>query len=115
MGPYSSQEGDQYTLTTLSSPAFYNGDTYINRYTEKNTMFFFNNWLFGQPNGFEYNYLLQKMIPFPRFWANSKSYDLAELAPNEFADIINPPAGLGSGLLPSSFYNLDHEGYAYCA
>ena len=114
-GPYACQTGDTYSLTKVNSPAFYNGDIYINRYTEKNTMFFFNNWLYGEPNGFEYNYLLHKMIPFPRFWANSKSYDLAELAPNDFADVINPPAFTGAGLLPSSFYNLDHSDYAYCA
>lgn len=115
-GPYVCQTGEQITITKLSSPAFYNGDTYINRYTEKNTMFFFNNWLYNQPDGFEYNYLLQKMIPFPRFWVNSKEYDIVDLAPNSWADITqNQNPGLGTGLLPTGFYNLDQKNYDYCA
>jgi hypothetical protein len=114
VGPYTCQTGEQYNLTTLSSPAFYNGDTYINRYTEKNTMFFFNNWLYGQPDGFEYNYLLQKMVPFPRFWTNSKEYDIVEIAPNSLSDIINSGnPGLGTGFLPTDFYNLDNTNYDY--
>ena len=114
-GPYQCSTGELISITKLNSPAFYNGDTYINRYTEKNTMFFFNNWLYNQPDGFEFNYLINKMIPFPRFWVNSKEYDLVELAPNDFADIINNNTpGVGTGFLPTDFYNLDNENYNYC-
>ena len=85
------------------TPLFFGGDTYINRYTEKNSMFMFYDWLFGQPDGFEYNYYLRKMIPNPRFWVNSVEYDVGNLAP---ANFNNPTPGTGG--LPTAFYNLDY-------
>jgi hypothetical protein len=90
------------------TPLFFGGDTYINRYTEKNTMFMFYDWLFGQPDGFEYNYYLRKMIPNPRFWVNSAQYDISNLAPSNFS---NPTPGTGA--LPTRFYRLDFDNYDY--
>lgn len=55
----------------LVSPVLFGGDTYINRFTEKNTMFFFSNWLFGEPDRYEYNYTLYANIPYPRYWVNN--------------------------------------------
>ena len=92
----------------LNTPVFFGGDTYINRYTEKNTMFFFYDWLYEQPDGFEYNYLLRQMVPQPRFWANTQKYDASNLAPSNW---FNPVPGTGA--LPKSFYNLDNENYDY--
>ena len=89
----------------IRSQPFFNGDTYINRYTEKNTMLFFYDWLFGQPNGFEYNYFLKFMIPQARFWVNSKSYDYTDWAPDWLTPGNLTP---GTGSLPTSFYNLDY-------
>ena len=86
------------------TPVLFGGDVFINRYTEKNTMFFFYDWLYGQPDGFEYNYLLHQMIPQPRFWVNSRAYDVADLAP----DFGNQDLTPGSGRLPTDFYNLDY-------
>lgn len=91
-----------------TSPVFFGGDVYINRYTEKNTMFMFYDWLFGQPDGFEYNYAIHQMIPEPRFWMNSKDYDVSDLAPSNF----NSPTP-GTGMLPTAFYNLDYANYNY--
>jgi hypothetical protein len=49
--------GSQVIQLTLDrSPVLFGGDTFINRYTEKNSMFFFYDWLYGQPDGFEFNY-----------------------------------------------------------
>jgi hypothetical protein len=83
---------------------FFGGDTFVNRYTEKNTMFFFYDWLFGQPDGFEYNYLLKQMIPQPRFWLNSQDYDVSDLTP-DFSSSSSTP---GTGNMPTDFYNLDY-------
>jgi hypothetical protein len=95
------------TLETITqTPVLFGGDTYVNRYTEKNNMFFFYDWLYGQPDGYEYNYILRHMIAEPRFWANSEEYDVGDLTPSSIADLINPPAG--TGLLPTGFYNLDY-------
>jgi hypothetical protein len=106
-----------------STPVFFGGDTYINRYTEKNTMFFFYDWLYGQPDGFEYNYYLRNMIGAPRFWANSQKYDLNNLAElfnlDNITDIINVITGIsnnitgGVGPFPTNFYNLDQRNYNY--
>jgi hypothetical protein len=65
-------------------------------------MFFFYDWLYGQPDGFEYNYFLHQMIPSPRFAVNSIKYDPSDLAPSNFS---NPTPGTGA--LPRRFYQLD--------
>ena len=87
------------------TPILFNGDTYINRYTEKNTMCFYNNWLYGQPDGFEYNYYLYEMIPQTRFNVNSIKYDVSDMA-----ELLNfsAPTLPGSGGSPTRFYNLDY-------
>ena len=100
----------------VKTPVFFNGDTYVNRYTEKNNMFFFYDWLYGQPDGYEYNYALRQMIPFARFAANTEGYDTN--------DFFNPsyliPGALATlntdylnGYLPSRKYRLDSDGYNY--
>lgn len=63
----------------ISSPVMFGGDVYINRYTEKNTFFFFNDWLFDQPNGFQYNYMKYINIPYPRYWMDTTQYDYTKL------------------------------------
>ena len=55
----------------VKSDVMFGGDTYINRFTEKNTMFFFQNWLMGEPDEIEYDYTLYTNVPYPRFWINS--------------------------------------------
>ena len=92
------------------SPIIFGGDTYINRYTEKNNMMFFYNWLYNQPDGFEYNYYLYNMIPQTRFKVNSIKYDPSFLA--ELFD-FNAPATPGTGAFPRAFYQLDHDDYDY--
>ena len=61
-----------------STGVMFNGDTYINRFTEKNSFFFFNSWLMGEPDEFEYDYRNYINIAYPRFWINSErpSYKL---------------------------------------
>jgi len=99
------------------TPVMFGGDTYINRYTEKDSMCFFFDWLYDQPDGFEYNYFLRSMIPNPRFRLNSRLYDSQDLA-NAFDlstlisildnDPNNSPFAPGTGIMPSDFYNLDY-------
>jgi len=110
--PNVSQISFQYITET---PIFFGGDTYINRYTEKNSMFMFYDWLYGQPNGFEYNYALRQMIPQPRFWINSEKYDISYIWQNIIYQItnggaqnLNPGGGTpGTGAWPRDFYTLD--------
>jgi hypothetical protein len=97
------------------SPVMFGGDTYINRYTEKNNMMFYYDWLYDQPDGFEYNYYLRNMIPSPRFSVNSVRYDVQALTSIiDFTKWKNDPdADEGEGPLPSSFYRLDCDKYNY--
>ena len=58
-------------LTKFTSNVYFGGDVYINRFTEKNNMLFFNTWLMGEPNGTEQDYTLYFSMPYPRFWINN--------------------------------------------
>lgn len=61
-------------VVVQSTPNIFGGDTYISRYTEKNTFFYFYDWLYNVPDGVEINYTLKYMITYPRFWANFQSF-----------------------------------------
>lgn len=79
----------------------FNGDTYVGRYTEKNTMFFFYNWLYNQPDGAEYNYRLNKMLPHTAFWMDTEDFDWSDLVqslPTAFGELIS---GNFSNFIPS--------------
>lgn len=57
---------DKYISNTL-----WGGDVYINRFTEKNTMYFYDTWLMGEPDEFEIDYRNYMAIAYPRFWIDS--------------------------------------------
>jgi len=95
------------------TPVFFGGDTYINRYTEKNSTFMFYDWLYDQPDGFEFNYKLRQMIPDPRFWLNSIQYEASDLWNNGLQDMFNNISTPGTGATPRRFYQLDNENYNY--
>ncbi len=100
------KDSKNYTFKTITRTILiFGGDTYINRYTEKNNMMFFYDWLYAQPDGFEYNYYLHSMIPQARFKVNSISYDVGFLS-----EVINfgSPSVPGTGAFPGAFYNLDY-------
>lgn len=79
------------TASKFTSNVYFNGDVYINRFTEKNSMLFFNTWLYGEPNGAELDYTMYFSMPYPRFWVNNTN--------------------LSGGLfkLASQFRSLDHR------
>lgn len=74
--PISCVQAVDTTSTVLyTTPILFGGDTYINRYTEKNPFFFFNDWLVGQQNDYLYDYTQYENVPYPRYWINnSKVY-----------------------------------------
>jgi len=63
----------------FNSESFFTGDVYINRYTEKTIMPIFTDFLYGQPDGFTYDYLKYVNIPYPRYWMNTERYDFSKL------------------------------------
>jgi hypothetical protein len=110
---FCSADSNTYFIKKITmTPVFFGGDTFVNRYTEKNTMFFFYDWLYSQPDGFEFNYLLRQMIPEPRFWVNSTEYDFAEFS-DIFAGIFGGNLPPGTGWKPTNFYNMDCNNYDY--
>ena len=68
-------------------------------------MMFYFDWLYGQPDGFEYNYFLRNMIPATRFNVNSINYDVSFLSE---AITVTSPSIPGTGAMPDSFYNMDY-------
>jgi hypothetical protein len=58
---------------SVTSPILFGGDSYITRFTEKNTMFFFDNWLVGEPDETLIDYTLYSNIPYPKYWINTES------------------------------------------
>jgi hypothetical protein len=65
-----------------TSPVLFGGDTYINRYTEKNPFMFFNDWLVDAPEDFKYDYRDYINVPYPMFWINNDviNYTLIDFA-----------------------------------
>jgi hypothetical protein len=97
----------------------FGGDTYINRFTEKNTMLFFYNWLYNLPDGTPWNYALYNNIPTARFWMNSQPYSKDEnpLAGGVLSvittiqNLITAQPNFGTGPMPKDYYNLDNSSY----
>ena len=83
----------------IKSDVCFNGDTYIGRYTEKNTMFFFYDWLKGQPDGTGWDYRLRKMLPHPRFWMDTDPFDIAEFV-SSLADVFGDQGSAPAGFDP---------------
>jgi hypothetical protein len=104
--------GGQAVLTGITrTNIFFGGDVFINRYTEKNTMLFFYNWLYNQPDGFEYNYYLYSMIPKARFWANTLEYEAQNMAISNWNSISSITSVTGA--FPTAFYKLDNTNYNF--
>lgn len=92
-----------------TSSVQFNGDVYIARLTEKNTFFFFYEWLFDQLDGYEFNYLEHRMVSFPRYWLNTREYEIQDFTAGLFQLIatLNINSASLTGILPSGRYNMD--------
>jgi hypothetical protein len=67
-----------YNKSLTRTSVLFNGDTYVGRYTEKNTMFYFYNWLYNQPDDAEFNYRLNRMLPYSSFWMDTEEFDWSD-------------------------------------
>ncbi len=95
------------TFPVSTSEPLFGGDTYVTRYTEKNTMFFFYDWLYGQPDGYEFNYHLKKYIPYPAYWMDTQKWDVSDFV----GGLTGALTGGGwQNLLPSSLHAFDRQG-----
>jgi len=102
----------------FTSPVLFGGDIYINRFTEKNPFFFFNDWLINVPEDFTYDYRNYMNVPYPMFWINNDviNYTLLGLAhTNRRLDgPINLFTGFISGLQGNAFYVNTGYFYLFC-
>lgn len=87
----------------------YNGDMYICRFTEKNPMFFFYNWMYDVIDDYPFNYFVHQMLPQARFWMNSFRYDISDIDVTDVTSFFNTYNG--TGVLPSKYYTLDSENF----
>jgi hypothetical protein len=78
--------------TKLKSAPIFSGDVYIGRYTEKTIMPIFTDFLYGQPNGFAYDYHRRVNIPYPRYWVDSTKYDITRII-QKFTSVLNATLG----------------------
>jgi len=81
----------------------FGGDIYIGRYTEKTTFFYFYEWLFGQPDGYEFDYLKHRMLLFPTYWLNSYKFETSDFVNSVTSDLFDP----NTWITPSDYYVLD--------
>lgn len=96
-------------ISQTTSPVLFGGDIYIGRYSEKNTMFFFFDWLLDQPDGAEFNYHLSKMIPHPAFWMDTEAFDFNEFISSLGAAFANLPNFFTTLVTPSDKHCFDRN------
>lgn len=96
-------------IDQTTSPIIFGGDTYVGRFTEKNTMFFFFDWLFNQPDGAELNYHLLKMIPHSAFWMDTEPFDFNEFTNSLGAAFANLPNFFTTLVTPSDKHCFDRN------
>lgn len=111
------------SASQFKSSVIFGGDVYITKYTEKNTMFFFNDWLAGKDfaDGEEYDYRQHINVPYPRYYVNTQRYRF-----DDFVEGLSQSFGTWDGIqnlfsgmqkqddvqdqidtLPSDFHNLE--------
>lgn len=97
------------TVTTFNvsyeTDVLFGGDTYIGRYTEKNTFFYFYDWLYNQPDETPINYRNKYLGLYPRYWADFSRYDIDGLIPSMIAHLNDT----GQWETPANQANLEQE------
>ena len=95
--------------TRFESGIIFGGDTYITRYTEKNTMFYFYEWLNGQPDDYEFNYDNYLNVPRPLYWVDTREYDASTFLSGILKKIGKKEATSDYGILPNDYHYLDRK------
>jgi hypothetical protein len=108
--PLTVKNGDPFTSADInkgiSTPVLFGGDIYIGRYTEKNTFFYFSDWLYNQPDGTSFDYSLRYLGLYPKYWANFQTYDLDGLLGSIIGNLGDPT----QWNTPANLNNLDDAG-----
>jgi hypothetical protein len=80
---------------TYISNIIFGGDTFLNRFTLKRKMSYFNQTEFNELDGHSFDYTKYYNIPYARYWIDTFKYDL-----NDLISLTNPE-------LPTDKHNLD--------
>ncbi len=102
------------SATSFTSSVIFGGDVYINRYTEKNPFFFFNDWLEGiVPEDQSYDYRNYINVTYPMFWINNDviNYTLLSLASDNRR--LDGPVNLFTPSFPWVNFFYVNTGYFY--
>ena len=94
-----------------STTPIFSGDTYVGRYTEKVIMPIFSSFTKDLPDLFPKDYLRSINVPYPRYWMDSKKYDLSEIVSsvsNAIKNLLDNDKGFNSGM-PNNYYYLDRH------
>lgn len=96
------------TYFNSGTTPIFGGDTYINRYTEKNQYTFFNDWLINQPADTVYNYRQYQNAPGVKYWVdNRKAYTEGTFANlNHYYSLRQGTTDLGTSN-PGSGWHVD--------
>ena len=94
---------DSTAAKTSSTSVIFGGDVYINRYTEKNPYYFFNTWMMGEPDGYQFDYRQYVNGPAPRYYAAFLDYDASD-----FSISFSITSGFTTNS-PSDYYRFDQE------
>jgi hypothetical protein len=97
------------STSKFKSGTLFGGDIYIGRYTEKNTFFYFYDWLMNMPDGTEFDYRLRSMVANPRFWADFTKFETSEFVSNFLGSIASLQFGQILDAVPSNRSNLDND------
>lgn len=92
-------------LLKYKTGVLFGGDVYINRFTEKNTMPFFTDWMYDLPDESEFNYCNYINIPYPKYWVNffTLSGSYAEL-PSRYRSLNDKSTFIGLFINRGYFY-----------
>ena len=82
-------------LANTNSGTIFGGDTYIGKYSEKNTLFYFQQWLNGQNDGAIKRYDEYKMFRWTAFWMNTDPFDIMKFVRSVPDAIANALTGGG--------------------
>ena len=107
---YEIKPGFPVNAPYATGPIF-SGDTFVSKFSEKVIMPIFNDFLLGQPDQYPYNYLQRVNIPYPRFWMDTRQYDVSQLV--DFLTSFGLDTSGGSPL-PNDLFYLD-RGQGTCA
>jgi hypothetical protein len=99
----------QFENGPSASEVLFNGDIYIGRYTEKNTILYFYDWLYDVPDNTPFNYFLRQNISWVTYWMDTEPFDIAEFTSSlDLTDLWNILTGGPVTIaLPSTKHNFD--------